>query len=72
MYDKKDEKYFKSIRYNILSLISKGKNRVLEIGAGAGNTLIYAKRNGFAEETYGIDISKIKGSYQTSNEMDGL
>jgi len=40
---------------------------MLEIGAGAGDTLLYAKENSFARNIYGVELFQIKGSNQESN-----
>jgi len=37
---------------------------ILEIGAGAGDTLLYAKENGFANNIYGVELCKIENSNQ--------
>ena len=46
MYDEKEQNYFKNVRTELLELIpDENKNgTMLEIGAGGGNTLLYAKK----------------------------
>ena len=48
------------------------KGNLLEIGAGCGNTLIFAKRNGYASKVFGIDIVEIKNSFQKDKSIDGF
>ncbi|WP_373000131.1 class I SAM-dependent methyltransferase [Sulfurimonas sp.] len=68
MYDKKEKIYFHNVRKELLDLIpEENKNgHVLEIGAGEGNTLVYAKENGLANHIYGVELCKIENSNQTS------
>jgi len=72
MYKEKGNQYFSNIRKELLDLIPK-ENRngnILEIGAGGGDTLIYAKRNNYAKSIYGIELCKIEGSLQESDELN--
>lgn len=72
VYDNKPSYYFDTIRKELLNLIPtkcKGGN-LLEIGAGKGNTLIYAKKHNYASKVYGVDISSIDNSYQSSPEIE--
>jgi len=74
MYDKKEQKYFENIRTELLELIpNENKNgNMLEIGAGGGNTLIYAKENSYAKNIYGIELFQIKNSNQNSSLFSGF
>ena len=58
--------YFTNVRKELLELIPKNlKNgTVLEIGAGTGNTLLYAKQNGYAQNIYGIELCEMENSNQ--------
>jgi len=56
IYDKKDRQYFEGSRNDIVKLIPNGNNRILELGCGAGRTLLNAKEQGKASEIVGIDI----------------
>lgn len=72
VYDNKPSYYFDTIRKELLNLIPtncKGGN-LLEVGAGKGNTLIYAKQHNYASKVYGVDISSIDNSYQSSPEIE--
>ena len=69
MYDEKNTKYFGNVRKELLSLIPE-ENRngdLLEIGAGNGNTLLYAQENGYAKNIYGIELFEIEDSNQNSD-----
>ena len=68
MYDEKEKVYFHNIRKELLDLIptEKRHSHLLEIGAGEGNTLIYAKENGYADFIYGVELCKIDNSNQTN------
>ena len=70
MYEDKENNYFENVRKELLDLIpEKNKNgNMLEIGAGEGNTLLYAKNNDYAKNIYGVELFEIKNSNQT-NEL---
>lgn len=58
--------YNQQPRKELLELIP-STNRdgdILEIGAGAGDTLLYAKEHGFAKNIYGVELCKIENSNQ--------
>lgn len=61
--------YFANTKTNLLELIPHRlrNGNLLEIGAAGGNTLIYAKENGYAKNIYGIELCKLENSNQTSN-----
>jgi 2-polyprenyl-3-methyl-5-hydroxy-6-metoxy-1,4-benzoquinol methylase len=69
---KKKVNYFKNSRIELLDLIPlKNKNaNMLEIGAGGGNTLIYAKKHAYAKNISAVELYKIDNSYQNSKEFD--
>lgn len=48
---------------NLIPPINLGGD-TLEIGAGAGDTLLYAKEHGFAKNIYGVELCKIENSNQ--------
>ena len=66
-YDNKSNKYFSSVRRDIIKFIPCGKNRVLEVGCGNGATLVKLKNENKADETVGIDI---KSSDEILAEVD--
>lgn len=67
-YSDKDSSsgYFENIKSNLLDLIPNNlkDGNLLEIGAAGGNTLIYAKKNGYAKNIYGIELCKLDNSNQ--------
>lgn len=74
MYSLDNKEYFSNSRIDLLELIPK-KNRngkILEIGAGAGDTLIYAKENGYAKEVHGVELFELENSNQLSTLIDGF
>jgi SAM-dependent methyltransferase len=56
IYQAKHTGYFQGERPDIIALLPSGSNRVLELGCGAGRTLINARQQGKASEIVGIDI----------------
>jgi len=67
----KQEYYYQTVRYDLLNLIpGRKENKVLEIGAGEGNTLIAAKEMGIASEICGIELVKIENSNQSNLLID--
>lgn len=74
MYETKANNYFKNIRKELLELIPQ-QNRVgsiLEIGAGSGATMIYAKENAYAKKIYGVELCKVEDSFQESSEFESF
>ena len=68
MYEQKKQDYFKNIRLPLLDLIplENRNGNILEIGAGSGDNLVYAKKNGYAKKIFGIELVEIKNSNQRS------
>lgn len=68
------QQYFKNIRLELLEMIPKNllNGRLLEIGAGSCNTLVYAKENLYASSVFGIELCTIEKSNQENNLLDGL
>ena len=70
-YIKKEEKYFSHIRMDVISLLPlQASQRVLEIGAGGGDTLVYIKERKLASEVMGIELLKLKNSNQNHPLID--
>lgn len=70
-YAIKEEKYFSKVRLDIISLIPMNPDqKILEIGAGAANTLLYIKQNGLAKEVMGVELMKIADSNQNHPLID--
>jgi 2-polyprenyl-3-methyl-5-hydroxy-6-metoxy-1,4-benzoquinol methylase len=56
---------------DIISLIPfDSGQKVLEIGAGAGNTLLYIKEKGIAKEVMGVELMEIPNSNQKNPLID--
>ncbi|MCS7202788.1 MAG: class I SAM-dependent methyltransferase [Dictyoglomus sp.] len=70
-YEEKDKGYFSGIRWDIIKLFPPINNaKVLEIGAGEGNTLIKLKELGLAKEVVGVDLIQLPNSNQTHPKID--
>ena len=70
-YAVKGENYFSNIRKDIISLIPNNPDqKILEIGAGAGNTLLYIKENQLAREVMGVELIEIANSNQKHPLID--
>ncbi len=71
MYEDKNPEYFGNIRHDIISQIqnAEGKN-ILEVGSGAGKTLMYIKKNMGAEFVTGIDFVELENSCQKNEAID--
>ncbi len=70
-YITKAPEYFSNIRFDIISLIPRDPaQKILEVGAGSGNTLVYIKENNIAKEVMGIELMKIPGSNQENSLID--
>ncbi|RUM45772.1 MAG: hypothetical protein DSY46_01920 [Hydrogenimonas sp.] len=72
MYDQKDSSYFHNVRKELLDLIPETNRggRVLEIGAGSGSTLRYAKEHHYAKEIFGIELCALES--QDMDAFDGF
>lgn len=71
-YQNKNEDYYKHIRTDVVSLISKKQDcKILEIGAGFGATLSHLKTTRIAKEVVGLDISVNKDLIDT-NTIDNF
>lgn len=74
IYIENNTDYFASTRVELLDLIpNKLKNgNLLEIGAGGGNTLVYAKEHSYAKCVYGVELCKIENAFQQSDKIDNF
>lgn len=71
LYQDKDKNYFSNIRLDILSLLPVNpQQKILEIGAGSGDTLVYLKKNGLAKEVMGIELFDMPGTNQQNPLID--
>ena len=56
-YEEKNGDYFSNIRKDLVNFIEDKKGlKILEVGAGFGETLFYLKERGIASEAIGLDI----------------
>ena len=70
-YSIKTQDYFSNIRRDIVSLIPHNPaQKVLEVGAGGGNTLLYLKEQGLAAEVMGVELMNLPGSNQDHPLLD--
>jgi 2-polyprenyl-3-methyl-5-hydroxy-6-metoxy-1,4-benzoquinol methylase len=70
-YLNKDQGYFSYARRDLLELVpADPPGRVLEIGAGAGATLVALKRSGKAREVVGVELVPLPSGTQESGEID--
>ena len=67
LYSEKESDYFSSARIEILELLPKYSDRVLEVGCGSGKTLQMLKEKKYCMETlnYSKFIDKFNGSIDT-------
>jgi 2-polyprenyl-3-methyl-5-hydroxy-6-metoxy-1,4-benzoquinol methylase len=66
LYRNKDGAYSSNIRWDMIQLIPAGDHRILEVGCGAGCTLMKLKELGKANEIVGIEIDE-----QVTQELAG-
>jgi 2-polyprenyl-3-methyl-5-hydroxy-6-metoxy-1,4-benzoquinol methylase len=72
-YLEKEADYFSNIRYDVISLIpGNPEQKILEVGAGSGNTLVYLKENRLAAYVMGIELMRIQGSSQENRLIDSF
>jgi len=70
-YSVKDPAYFSHVRMDIIDVLpANPQQKVLEIGAGTGNTLLFLKQHKMAAEVTGVDLQSIPGSNQQHRMID--
>ena len=70
-YTIKEAGYFSRVRMDVISLLPVDPNqKILEIGAGAGDSLVYIKQNNIAAEVMGVELMNIPGSNQQHPLID--
>lgn len=70
-YLNKPDDYFTHARMDLISMIPKLENaKILEIGAGGGDTLLEIKRRGLAQEVTGIELNALPDSNQNHLQID--
>lgn len=72
-YIDKSINYFTNPRLDVISLIKKKSNqKILEIGAGGGDTIVKIKELGLATEVVGVDVTDLKLSNQKNPLIDSF
>lgn len=56
MYQVKGRDYYSNVREELIGMVDKGKNKILELGCGTGNTGYALKEVGAAKEVIGIEL----------------
>ena len=70
-YQSKKNTYFTNSRKDIIQLLKKNpESKILEIGAGGGDTLIEIKLRGLASEVWGVELFSLPNSNQKDESID--
>lgn len=70
-YVNKEKEYFSHVRMDVISMLPlQSTQKILEIGAGGGDTLLYIKESKLAAEVMGVDLVGIPGSNQKHSLID--
>ena len=70
-YKSKESDYYSGTRMDVISFLKNGQQKkVLEIGAGGGDSLCFIKENKLAEEVVGVELFVLKDSNQTNPLID--
>lgn len=70
-YTSKEKEYFSHVRADVISLLPvQPGQRILELGAAAGDTLLYIKENKLAGEVMGVEMMRLPGSNQQHALID--
>jgi 2-polyprenyl-3-methyl-5-hydroxy-6-metoxy-1,4-benzoquinol methylase len=73
MYQDKNKSYFSNPRIDLISLIPpNSNNRILEVGAGSGDTLVEIKKLNLAREVIGIELLSLEDSQQQNTLIDRI
>ncbi|MEN9572121.1 MAG: hypothetical protein RL172_3352 [Bacteroidota bacterium] len=73
LYKEKKISYYTSVRTDLVKLLPAGKPlKVLEIGAGGGDTLVKIKQDGIAAEVVGVELFDLPGSNQQHPAIDKM
>jgi len=71
LYIQKVNSYFSNVRHDLISFLPKKKvGRILEVGAGSGDTLVEIKKRDLAGEVIGIELMKLPGTNQGNPLID--
>jgi 2-polyprenyl-3-methyl-5-hydroxy-6-metoxy-1,4-benzoquinol methylase len=70
-YSEKANIYFTRPRKDLINFLPEGTGlKILEVGAGGGDTLIELKQSGKASEVAGIELFSLSDTYQNSKLID--
>ena len=70
-YKNKPSDYFSHARLDMISFIPvNSNNRILEIGAAGGDTLLEIKRRNLAKEVMGVELMSVPNSNQNSPDIE--
>lgn len=73
MYKDKNQEYFSGVREDIINCLpKKNAQKILEVGAGGGDTLCRIKELGLAKEVVGFELVEIANSNQRRSEIDNF
>lgn len=73
LYSTKATQYYTQVRTDLISLLPPSRGlKVLEIGAGGGDTLVYLKTQELASEVVGVDIFSLPNTNQQSRDIDNF
>jgi 2-polyprenyl-3-methyl-5-hydroxy-6-metoxy-1,4-benzoquinol methylase len=72
-YKDKVQQYFTNARFDLISLLPNNNNsKILEVGAGGGDTLIAIKELKLANEVVGIELFDLPDTNQQNQNIDYL
>lgn len=70
-YSEKENQYFANVREDLISVVPNNpKQKILEIGAGTGDTLVVLKKRGLASFAAGVELFPIPDSNQDNSAID--
>jgi 2-polyprenyl-3-methyl-5-hydroxy-6-metoxy-1,4-benzoquinol methylase len=73
LYNAKESVYYTNSRSDLLSRIPKNPDqKILELGAGGGDTILAIKELGMAKEVVGIELFKLSGTNQGHAAIDRM
>ena len=71
LYQNKTSSYFSNTRLDLISVLPSAKiDRLLEVGAGSGDTLVEIKRRGLAQHVTGFELMRLPGTNQENAFID--
>jgi len=71
LYHEKIGGYFSNVRYDLISFLPRqGVDKLLEIGAGSGDTLVEIKNKKLAKNVVGIELMRLPGTNQENGAID--